>query len=132
MERPDRYSYLVLCVDTMENNIPKGRCYYQDFKYVYQFCSMDQFLLQADALLNGDALPSSGERSDILLNGRIATFKLRVPYHHNDGWQGSVMWLETRHEEHFRSVLELLSIIYQALAAAQKQRMTPSGLKIAK
>ena len=132
MDRSSRYSYLALCIDTMENNIPKGRCYYQDFKSVYHFSSMEHFVLQADALLNGDALPSAEKSGDVLLNGKIATFKLRVPYHHNAGWQGTVMWLETRHEEHFRSVLELLSIIYQALAAAQKQRMTPSGLKIAK
>ena len=132
MERSGRYSYLVLCVDTVENNIPQGRCYYQDFSYVYQFSSMDHFLLQADALLNGDAPVHSGERSDILLNGRIATFKLRIPYHHNADWQGTLMWLETRYEENFRSSLELLSAIDQALAAAQKQRMTPSGLKIAK
>ena len=132
MERPSQYAYLILCVDTLENDIPQGRCYYQDFNFVYQFCSMDHFILQADALLNGEALPSSAERSDVLLNGKIATFKLCVPYHHNDEWQGSIMWLETRHEEYFRSVLELLSIIYQALAVSQNQRMTPSSLKVAK
>ena len=135
MERPDSYSYLVLCVDTLENGIPQGRCYYQDFSCVYLIHSMDQFIMQADALLGGahrePALPAAGS-GNILLNGKIATFKMRVPYRHNSDWQGTVMWLETRYEENFRSVLELLSIIYQALAASQKQRMSPSSLKIAK
>lgn len=135
MERSGSYSYLVLCVDTLENGVTQGRCYYHDFTQVYHFCSMDQFILQADALLDGaqgEHFAISTESSQIRLNGKIATFKLRVPYRHNADWQGTVMWLETRHEESFRSVMELLSIIYQALAASQKQRMSPSSLKIAK
>ena len=133
MERP--YSYLVLCVDALENGAAQGRCYYHDFTQVYHFRSMDQFILQADALLDGaqeENFAISTESGHVRLNGKIATFKLRVPYRHNADWQGTVMWLETRHEESFRSVLELLSIIYQALAASQKQRMSPSSLKIAK
>ena len=135
MERPGQYSYLVLCVDSMENNVAQGRCYYHDFTNVYHFRSMDQFILQADALLDGTHradLAISVESGHVRLNGKIATFKLRVPYRHHADWQGTVMWLETRHEESFRSVLELLSIIYQALAASQKQRMSPSSLKAAK
>lgn len=135
MERPGQYSYLVLCMDTMENNVPQGRCYYHDFANAYHFRSMDQFILQVDALLDGtqrEDLAISMESGPVRLNGKIATFKLRVPYRHNADWQGTVMWLETRYEESFRSVLELLSIVYQALAASQKQRMSPSSLKIAK
>ncbi len=122
MERPGKYSFLVLCVDAMENDVPQGRCYYHDFTNAYHFHSMDQFILQADALLDGEDIPSCGESRRVRHNGKIATFRLRILFRHNADWQGTVMWLETRHEESFRSVLELLSILYPALADAQKQR----------
>ncbi|MBR3705284.1 MAG: hypothetical protein IKM11_07350 [Oscillospiraceae bacterium] len=135
MEQMNKYSFIVLCVDAVENDVPKGRYYHSDLSDEYRFHSMDQFLLENDALLNGATPrnPSTPRGSgNILLNGKIATFKLRILYRHNNDWQGSVMLLETRHEVNFRSTLELLSIVHQALIPAQKQRMSPSSLKIAK
>lgn len=134
MDQIGKYSYIVLCVDTVENDLPGGRYYFGDLTSEYRFRNMDEFILGTDALLNGApcSTPTPRKHDTILLNGKIATFKLRVLFRHNDDWQGSVMWLETRHEEHFRSVMELTSIIHQALIPAQKQRMSPSSLKIAK
>ncbi|MBR3705294.1 MAG: hypothetical protein IKM11_07405 [Oscillospiraceae bacterium] len=135
MEQMSKYSHIVLCVDTVENDAPTGRYYYSDLAEEYRFHSMDQFLLENDALLSGGTAtnsPTARSSGEILLNGKIATFKLRILYRHNNDWQGSIMWLETRHEENFRSTLELLSIIHQALIPAQKQRISPSSLKIAK
>ena len=134
MQQIGKYSFIVLCVATVENDLPSGRYYYGDLSSEYRFDNMDDFILNTDALLNGTphSTPTPRERGEILLNGKSATFKLRILFRHNDDWQGSVMWLETRHEEHFRSVMELTSIIHQALIPAQKQRMSPSSLKIAK
>ena len=135
MDQISKYSTIILCVDAVENNVSKGRYYYSDLADEYKFHSMDHFLLENDSLMNGAAPrnPSVPRKSnDILLDGKIATFKLRILYRHNNDWQGSIMWLETRYEVNFRSTLELLSIIHQALIPAQKQRMSPSSLKIAK
>lgn len=125
----------ILCVDAVENGVPGGRLYHGDLSREYTFLSMDQFLLISDAILGGDAPGSpAGERESgaVWLPGRIATFKVRILFRQNASWQGSVMWLETRHEENFRSEIELLSMIRQALVPAQKQRMSPSSLKIVK
>ena len=135
MQQNSKYSHAILCVDAVENTVPKGRYYYGDLTEEYKLHSMDQFLLETDALMRGaaSATPATPrDTGDILLNGKIATFKIRILYRHNNDWQGSIMWLETCHEVHFRSTRELLSIIHQALIPAQKQRMSPSSLKIAK
>ena len=134
MNHIGKYSFIVLCVDAVENGLPSGRYYYGDLTDEYLFSSLDDFILSTDSLLNGTPRSASTprDRGKILLNGKIATFKLRIMFRHNDDWQGSAMWLETRHEEYFRSTMELSSIIHQALIPAQKQRMSPSSLKIAK
>ena len=124
----------VLCIDAVENNISSGRYYTGDQSREYTFSGLDRFLLEMDALMNNQDLGESCALLDgtIRRSGKVATFRLQILFRRNGSWQGSVMWLETRHEEHFRSALELLSIIDQALGSAQKQRMRPSSLKITK
>ena len=135
MDQINAHSFLVLCVDAVENGIPKGRYYCSDLSQEYEFHNADQFLLEADELLNNlGRVDTFGvcKNAPVRLNGKIATFRIRVLFRRHADWQGSVMWLETRHEENFRGVLELMSISRQALVPAQKQRMCPSILKIAK
>lgn len=45
----------------------------------------------------------------------LATFRLRVQFRQNAGWQGSLSWLEGKAEADFRSVLELLYLFDSAL-----------------
>ena len=135
MDQISAHSFLVLCVDAVENGIPRGRYYCGDLSKEYEFHNMDQFLLEADELLTDHSRVDTAAAckvAPIRLNGKIATFRIRVLFRRRSDWQGSIMWLETRHEENFRSALELLSIVRQALGAAQKQRMCPSSLKITK
>lgn len=134
MERNSNAVCAVLCIDTVENNISSGRYYTGEQTREYTFNGLDRFLLELDALMNDQDLGESCALPDgaIRRSGKIATFRLQILFRRNASWQGSVMWLETRHEENFRSTLELLSIIDQALGPAQKQRMCPSSLKITK
>ena len=125
----------ILCIDTVENDVSGGRFYYGDLTSEYDIRDMEQFFLAVDRILDGGfpGLPArQRENEAVWYAGKIATFKVQILYRRNGGWQGSVMWLETRHEEQFRSELELMSIIHQALVLAQKQRMCPSSLKIVK
>lgn len=125
----------ILCIDAVENDAPRGRFYYGDLSVEYDLSRMDRFFLTVDQILDGGTpdLPArQRENEAVWYSGKIATFKVQILYRRNGSWQGSVMWLETRHEEQFRSELELMSIIYQALIPAQKQRMCPSSLKTVK
>ena len=135
MNKFNAHSFIILCVDAVENGIPKGRYYCSDLSREYEFHNLDQFLLETDDLLTNAGridMSAACKNAPIRLNGKIATFRIRVMFRRHADWQGNVMWLETRYEENFRGVLELMSIIRQALVPAQKQRMCPSSLKIAK
>ena len=125
----------ILCIDEMENDVPRGRFYYGDLSVEYDLNRLDQFLLAVDGILAGrepELTARPRENEAVVFSGKVATFKVQILYNRNESWQGSVMWLETRHEEHFRSELELMSVIHQALVPARKQRMCPSDLKTVK
>ncbi|MBQ2277717.1 MAG: hypothetical protein II333_04030 [Clostridia bacterium] len=48
--------------------------------------------------------------------GSKATFAVRLLFRQNASWQGSVRWIEGGQEESFRSVLELLLLMDNALS----------------
>ena len=54
--------------------------------------------------------------SDLPQNGKTANFILKVVFRQNASWQGSLSWLNQNKEESFRSVLELLKLIDNALS----------------
>ena len=132
MNKTSNEYFAILCVDAVDHNISSGRFYCGDLTCERNFVGIDQFMLMMDSLLDGGEVSSSEHSGAVWQPGKIATFKLQILFRRNATWQGSVMWLETRHEEKFRSVLELMSIIHQALGPAQKQRMCPSSLKVTK
>lgn len=43
------------------------------------------------------------------------TFVVQILYHQNDTWQGTVKWVEQRREEKFRSSLELIGLLDEAM-----------------
>ena len=47
----------------------------------------------------------------------IACFQLSIMFRQNATWQGSLFWADRGMEAHFRSVLELLNLINNALSA---------------
>ncbi|MBQ6876068.1 MAG: hypothetical protein IJN46_07520 [Lachnospiraceae bacterium] len=49
--------------------------------------------------------------------GIKATFSVQILFRQNASWQGSVLWVERKIEESFRSVLELLLLIDNALSS---------------
>jgi len=50
--------------------------------------------------------------------GALATFEINVMFRQNASWQGSVIWSEQMMESRFRSVLELVGLMDDALSAA--------------
>ncbi|MEA4824423.1 MAG: hypothetical protein VB111_09960 [Clostridiaceae bacterium] len=48
--------------------------------------------------------------------GKTATFQLEILFTQSQSWQGKLSWIEEKREATFRSVLELLMILDEALA----------------
>lgn len=49
------------------------------------------------------------------------TFMVQISYQRNGTWQGTVKWIEQRREEHFRSALELIRLIDDAVRSGATQ-----------
>lgn len=124
------YRTTTLCIDSYENGVPKGRFYNPYMKGGKSFDSLTQFLMEMDNALDDMDFPKSytvtrsfapaGECSAPTTvaechAGKVGTFFVRVLFRQNASWQGSVLWLEGRREQSFRSALELIMLLDNAL-----------------
>ena len=126
-----------ICIDSYETGIPKGRLYHMSKEIPLTFIGWMSLLKQLNYLMDCNDFPQVGmqlrtfkinaisetstntceERNDNIattnewIRGTLATFKLRIVYRQNATWQGILRWGERGKEEHFRSVLELMSLI---------------------
>ena len=49
-------------------------------------------------------------------NGEKATFTIRVQFRQNATWQGTIAWMENKKIQQFRSALEMIKLMDNALA----------------
>ena len=102
----------------------------------YAFSSLMQLLLLMESLMDEADFPQRGVEqrafqgltSSTLVHSpaekspapRLATFTVNVLFRQNASWQGSIVWNERKLESHFRSALELITLMDDALCAAQE------------
>ena len=119
-----------ICVDTFEKGVPRGRFYNPYMEAEQPFESLIQLLQGMEANMESMAFPKAYQITrtfaprpknesppvgDAPLQGKVATFAVRILFRQNASWQGSVTWLEGRQEQSFRSVLELILLMDTAL-----------------
>ena len=120
------YKVLTICIDSYQNDAPVGTLYHPCLPEGEGFFSLSQLLLKMERALGTSPESRSLTRffsspqpsvpmSDAPPGGKRATFFVRILFRSNASWQGSVTWLEGRREESFRSVLELILLLYSAL-----------------
>jgi len=51
--------------------------------------------------------------------GSKCTFEISVKFRQNATWQGQILWAEKNHRKNFRSVLEMLKLMDDALAEGE-------------
>lgn len=49
-------------------------------------------------------------------NGEKATFTIQVQFRQNATWQGTIAWMENKKIQQFRSALEMIKLMDNALA----------------
>ena len=141
--RDNIYRTVLVCVDSHGGEAMAGRLYHPVLPEGCQFRNLMEFILTMEDLLDaiqrpqsftakrsfggrpGGAAPSPPEEQRQL--GRTATFAVRVIFRQNASWQGSVTWLETKQEESFRSVLELLLLMNSALDGQNEKAEKPGA-----
>ena len=134
----NEYRSILLCIDSYEDKNIVGRLYHPYIKGVRHFSNIMQLLLIAEGLFDIMDFPQpfetirrfwkhpmSNESECHTENeleptsppsGKLANFQLKVVFRQNASWQGSLAWLDQNKEESFRSVLELLMLLNEALS----------------
>ena len=121
----------VICIDSYEDKVLRGRIFNILHGSSVAFKSTVDMLLKLEALVDEVKLVqsyaakrvftpntlthSAGEAASVT-DGSLATFSLKLLFRQNASWQGSVLWCEGDSEETFRSVLELLLLMDNALS----------------
>lgn len=128
--RGNEYRTTMVCIDSYENSVPVGRFYNPYMDAPEQFHSLMDFLLKVQAMLDQMKFPQSFQlvrsfsdrtgadsimAEDGVLEGKLATFAVKILFRQNSSWQGTVTWLEGHMDESFRSVLELVLLMDSAL-----------------
>ena len=124
---------MLVGVDSSEKGVWTGRYYNSSLKKGESFRSLVDFLMKMEKTLDQMYFPQSfsavrrftqeeeteliGASNEECQTGKAATFLIRILFRQNASWQGSILWLEGKREESFRSVLELIFLMNDALNA---------------
>lgn len=126
-------TYLVT-VTAYGNKCPSGELYCPQTGRTVPFASLTQLLLTMDQTMDLTNYPQrSTEARTFRPSGKaaggssasaesdkppLATFKINILFRQNASWQGVIIWNECSMESHFRSVLELIGLMDDALTAS--------------
>lgn len=121
-----------VCVDAYPNRVLQGRLQSAAWVGEMPFVSLMDFFKQVEHLLDEQLPPQAfttmrrfgpvvkpekthGEVEQSA-SGKLATFYVRILFRQNASWQGSVLWVDRDMESQFRSALELISLLDNALS----------------
>ena len=123
---------VMVYVDSYHNHVPTGRFQIASSQEVKTFESLSQLLIKINDTLDLEKFPQAYAElrrfqdpqkmaeptQDVpkYQSGTAATFAVRILFRQNASWQGSVTWVEGRQEACFRSVLELIVLMDNALS----------------
>ncbi len=128
----ENYRTLLICVDSYEDRQMRGQLSHCSFERHKNFNNLMQLLLLIEQTVEELDYPSSSMQKRVFRKskdgyyapaccdlkestGELATFKVRILFRQNASWQGTVSWLEGGCEETFRSALELIMLIDNAI-----------------
>lgn len=126
-------AYLIT-VTGYENKCPAGELYCPQTGRTHPFRSLTQMLLTMEQVMDQANCPQRGTEPRFFRpqnkpaveavlcvqeeKNVLATFKINILFRQNASWQGSIVWTDRNMESHFRSVLELIGLLDDALSAA--------------
>ncbi len=74
----------------------------------------------------------SGQPEDMMPESIQASFLIRIQFRQNASWQGTLIWMDNKESCAFRSLLELISLIADAVLISQTQYMETEKPSIAR
>ena len=131
---------ILLSVDSYKNQSVEGRLWYAREEEEIPFGNLMQMVLGIETLLNTPH--PSDDRRECRRSGQprpwaqspakptrgaLETFRVSILFRQNMSWQGYVSWLDGRQEKPFRSELELMLLMDQALTQAERMKYVQIG-----
>ena len=128
---------ILMCVESYNDLCVMGSVYHGSFDEGKEFKGLMQLLLIIEKILKDTGYPKETtekrrftdfENSEELvekaeqeldfqsLKGMVATFKIKIMFRQYASWQGSVLWVEGNKTETFRSALELIMLMDDAMS----------------
>ena len=123
---------IMIYIDSYDNGVPTGRFHIASKEEAVPFYSLSQLLLGINRCLDEENFPQAFSELRkfqsprkplgtvlsglVKQKGKVATFSVRLLFRQNASWQGMITWVENDMEEYFRSVLELIMLLDNALA----------------
>ena len=127
---------IMVYVDSVTDQIPSGQYHIASKPEAQPFHGFCRMLIDINRDLDREQFPQSYaelrmfqkpvKQADAALaaakqkSGKVATFFIRVLFRQNASWQGSVTWVEGNQEAFFRSVLELMVLMENAVGYAEE------------
>lgn len=138
-------SRLVICVDEVDGIFAQGRLYSAFLRCERPFSCFEDIIHLSELIFDLYSFPQSTfgkryfrnpsqkhqiKREDIMKNlqiieesqlkpGAKGTFVVRVLFRQNATWQGTVSWVEGNKTQQFRSMLELIHLLEDALGTEE-------------
>ncbi len=135
------FARLIICVDEADGVVIKGRVYSAFLHSEHPFYTLEQVISLAEQVFDLNSFPqasfgkryfrTSSEKQKInrgetmgnlhvidekqLQSGEKGTFVVRVMFRQCATWQGTVSWVEGNKTQNFRSMLELVHLMEDAL-----------------
>ncbi|MEA4966216.1 MAG: hypothetical protein VB055_10380 [Oscillospiraceae bacterium] len=129
---------VAICVDWQQSNNFGGRFYHKYQTDAILFSSVEEIQIALDRFYDAICFPQAAtmgrrfiatsptpdwkgrefvQETDKLLEhkGDLATFVVHVQYRQNATWQGKIIWADKKSECSFRSALEMIKLMDQAL-----------------
>lgn len=132
----NEYRTTTVCIDSYKDGVLSGRFYNPYLESGKSFQSLTQFLLEMDRALDVMDFPQpftaartfahspgskTGPPGPEYREGELATFAVRIIFRQHASWQGSIVWQEGEQEQSFRSALELIFLMDNALSQASEK-----------
>ena len=124
-----------------ENRCMIGRAYNDYFEKTVYFCDLCGMIYALEGLFDSLSLPQSStryrtfrrnnqkpqqsmlqpkRRTTNMQQEEKATFVVHVQFRRNATWQGNIQWVDQNKTQNFRSTLELIRLIDDALEGTQR------------
>lgn len=130
---------VILCVDHREGRNIAGRIYHAYSREALHFSGMEDMIFQLESFFDNINFPhpttnnrsfskekkqgNMGQEKKAVMkdeellsqHGDLGTFLIHVQHRQNSSWQGRITWVDQKKTVYFRSALEMIKLVSDAL-----------------